>query len=101
MEATKVWETEGERERTDQKEVNGSNKSVGNRKNGSEGSKWMQQKCGKQREREKETDQKVVNGSNKSVGNRGRERKNGSEGSKWKQQKCGKQREREKERIRR
>ena len=83
MEATKVWETEGERERTDQKVVNGSNKSVGNRgrerKNGSEGSKWKQQKCGKQREREK----------------------NGSEGSKWKQQKCGKQRERVKERIRR
>ena len=48
MEATKVWETEGESERTDQKEVNGSNKSVGNRgrerKNGSEGSKWKQQK---------------------------------------------------------
>ena len=47
MEATKVWETEGERERTDQKVVNGSNKSVGNRgrerKNRSEGSKWKQQ----------------------------------------------------------
>ena len=58
MEATKVWETEGESERTDQKVVNGSNKSVGNRgrerKNGSEGSKWKQQKCGKQRERVKE-----------------------------------------------
>ena len=81
------------------------------RKNGSEGSKWKQQKCGKQREGSKwkqqknrgreRKDQKVVNGSNKSVGNRGRERKNGSEGSKWKQQKCGKQRERVKERIRR
>ena len=31
MEATKVLETEGESERTDQKVVNGSNKSVGNR----------------------------------------------------------------------